>query len=97
MLQRVVHTYVWGGDRTFWFLELRQLLNVSCDELRAAICRLRPIFAEYVPDLVAVYAFIQDSMTPSKWRAIISIDLAFGYIRVRRLIETGYLPDRLAW
>ncbi|KAJ6543262.1 hypothetical protein DFH09DRAFT_1088959 [Mycena vulgaris] len=43
-------------------------------------CRLRPIFGQDLPDL-------------HRLALNISIDLAFGCIRVRKQIETGYLPE----
>jgi hypothetical protein len=98
LLQKIVHTYVWveDKDQTFWLTDLQPLLNVSWDKLRGAICRLRPIFAEYFPDLAELSAFIHNMMVnPPTWREKISMDLAVGCIRLRRKIDSGRLPGKL--
>ncbi|KAJ7804339.1 hypothetical protein B0H14DRAFT_2527353 [Mycena olivaceomarginata] len=96
MLLRIFHAYVWADKDSVYLREMRFLLNVSWDELRATLCCLRPIFPDGLPRLLTLSRFIHNSMTnPSTWRANISIDLASGYIRVRKLVEKGDLPEYL--
>jgi hypothetical protein len=98
LLSRILHAYLWAKDKVniVHLDQMRSLLNVSWDELRPAIYRLQPICGKHPPDLYKLSLFIHNSMMhPSSWRANISIDLAFGCIRVVSLIVTGDLPDDL--
>ena len=97
LLLRIFRAILWGNPEYGDLTEMRYLLNNPWDDLRAALCRVRPIFPDGLPDLVELSQFIHQSMTPpSTWRANISLDLAFGCIWVRKLIETGDLPE-LVW
>jgi hypothetical protein len=76
---------------------IRHLLNVSWDEVRAATGRLRPTIPvrrhlRDLPDLL-----ICDWMTRHQgtWRSNICSQLAWGIIRVRKLIEIGHLPEEV--
>jgi hypothetical protein len=70
---------------------IRHLLNASWDEVRVALCSLRPI----LPDQLALWAMpsllIHDWMVEHQatWRSDICTHLTRGCIRVSKLIETG--------
>jgi hypothetical protein len=94
LLLRIFHAFLWADDRDVDLREMRCILNVSWDELRTAICCLRPLFSDTLPDLCELSRFTHNSMiNPPTWRVHISMDLAFGCIRVRHLVKTGNLPE----
>jgi hypothetical protein len=96
LLLRIFHAFLWAEGSYMTLSTLRYLLNISWHELRAALCRLRPSFPDDLPYLYELSQFIHNSMThPASWKANISLDLAFGCIRVLKLIETGDLPECL--
>jgi hypothetical protein len=74
---------------------IRHLLNLSWDEVRASLCRLRSIIPEELRlgDVLAL--LIRDWMTQHKatWRSDICDQLGWGIIQVRKLMEIGHLPE----
>ncbi|KAJ6608446.1 hypothetical protein B0H10DRAFT_526134 [Mycena sp. CBHHK59/15] len=108
LLPRLFHVWmVRSGNtkiRSLVLAEICALLDVSWDELRAAICRLRPIVGEDWEKWGGLFALMRNSTVIQRksWRPTICIELARGCIRVRKLVDTGRLPeelwdDRIEW
>jgi hypothetical protein len=97
VLLKFLHAYLWAYEPKVYLTEMRHLLNVTWDELRATLCPLRPILGENRPNLLQMGRALQNSTTafPPNWRANISLELACGCLRVRKEIESGFLPEAL--
>jgi hypothetical protein len=100
LLLYIASTMLW--NEIVGFPGIRHLLDVSWDEVRAALCRLRPILHNWlqVANLCEFPALlIHDWMSNQQrgWRAKICIQLAWGCFRLRKLINTGRLPENVWW
>ncbi|KAJ7878781.1 hypothetical protein B0H14DRAFT_1628944 [Mycena olivaceomarginata] len=96
--QRTV--YVLGVDRstsgdTVRLLDIHVLLDVSWNDLRAAICSLRPIIGEDEAKILALSRFAAEHFSSPSLVATLSLDLARGYIRLQRRIASGQKPSYL--
>jgi hypothetical protein len=76
LLLRIFDISLWAN---MGLSALHHVLNVSCDELRAAICRLRPIFGEDLANIPTLSRIIPNvNIKPASWRENISTDLALS-------------------
>ncbi|KAJ6468600.1 hypothetical protein DFH09DRAFT_497207 [Mycena vulgaris] len=95
LLVSVAAAISWGCDLDF--TAIRHLLNVTWGEIRAALCRLRPFLARLDSPVTVNFAkmLIHDWLITQGGtsRASICLELAWGCIRVRKLINTGRLPS----
>ncbi|KAJ7663213.1 hypothetical protein DFH06DRAFT_1189643 [Mycena polygramma] len=89
----------WASSADENVLLIRHLLDISWDELHAAVSPLRPILdgsGLSIQTRALLDAIIQTSMIGRPYlRANICSRLAWGCIRVRKMIDTGRLPDQL--
>ncbi|KAJ7215390.1 hypothetical protein GGX14DRAFT_442873 [Mycena pura] len=101
LLLHIAGAMLWAGYINL--IALRHLLNVSWDEVLTALCRLRPIMwgAEIdIHSMGHLPAMIIREWTASHQgtvRANICSRLAHGCIRVRKLIDSGDLPELGLW
>ncbi|KAJ6558802.1 hypothetical protein DFH09DRAFT_527347 [Mycena vulgaris] len=97
LLLHIAGALLWNHDIDL--TAIHHLLDVSWVDVCAALCRLRPILRDRLSlsDLPAL--LIQDWMTTQQgtWRSNICRQLAQGCIRVRKLIDTGRLPEDGLW
>ncbi|KAJ6587260.1 hypothetical protein B0H10DRAFT_815224 [Mycena sp. CBHHK59/15] len=100
LLARILHAYMWGaidGDESgFSLFEAHVLLDVSWDDMRTAVCRLRPIIGRDWGKLSGLAAFMWSPRFArvEPWRPLVSMELAQGFIRVLRAIGTGQRPQQ---
>lgn len=100
LLCRIFQVYVMGVDRstsneTVRLLDIHVLLDVSWNDLRAAICSLRPIIGEDEAKILALSRFAAEHFSSPSLVATLSLDLARGYIRLQRHIVSGQKPSYL--
>ncbi|KAJ6525210.1 hypothetical protein B0H19DRAFT_593101 [Mycena capillaripes] len=95
LLLRILATIVLLDSSNFF--HIHHILNLSWDEVRAAMSQLQTILDGYAKGVdlrKLILMLLQDSWWDT-WRVDTSIDLSWGCIRLRRLIDAGHLPDRL--
>jgi hypothetical protein len=93
LLCRIVQAHIlrWNWD----WVDLHILLDVSWDELRAAICTLRPFTGADEKKIVALLKCMARHLLSDASSRAISLELARGSIRFLNDIRTGQQPSRL--
>jgi hypothetical protein len=76
-------------------VDLHILLDVSWDELRAAICTLRPFTRADQEKIVALLECMARHLLSDASSRAISLELARGSIQLLNDIRTGQQPPRL--
>jgi hypothetical protein len=93
LLCRIVQAYILGSH---WdWVNFHILLDVSWDELRAAICTLRPFTGADEGKLIALLKCMARHLLSDASSRAISLDLARGSIQLLNNIRTGQQPSRL--
>jgi hypothetical protein len=93
LLCRMVQAYILesGWD----WVKFHILLDVSWDELRAAICALRPFTGASEEKIIALLECMARHLLSDSSTRAISLELARGSIRFLNDIRTGQQPSRL--
>jgi hypothetical protein len=93
LLCRIVQAYILESG---WnFVDFHILLDVSWDELRAAICTLRPFTGADKGKIVTLLKCMARHLLSDSSSRAISLELARGSIRLLNDIRTGQQPSRL--
>jgi hypothetical protein len=93
LLCRIVQAYILKDD---WdWVDFHILLDISWDELRAAICTLRPFTGANPRKIVALLKCMARHLLSDASSRAISLELARGSIRLLNDIRTGQQPSRL--
>jgi hypothetical protein len=93
LLCRIVQAYILKSG---WNLvDFYTLLDVSWDELRAAICILRPFTSADSEKLVALLKCMARHLLSDASGRTISLELAHGSLRFLNNIKAGQQPSRL--
>jgi hypothetical protein len=93
LLCRIVQAYIL--ERHWDWVDFHILLDVSWDELRAAICTLRPFTGADKGKIVALLKCMARHLLSDASSRAISLELARGSIRFLNDIRTGQQPSRL--
>ncbi|KAJ7902288.1 hypothetical protein B0H13DRAFT_2275020 [Mycena leptocephala] len=93
LLCRIVQAFIL--EMNWEWVDLHILLDVSWDELRAAICTLRPFTGADKGKIVALLKFMAQQLLSDASSRAISLELAHGSIRFLNDIRTGQQPSRL--
>jgi hypothetical protein len=97
LLLRIFHAYILGEKRCCDLVGIHVLLDISWDDLRVAICGLRPIIGTDEAKIRALMRFVGEHHFSEPSIASLSSELARGSICLLKDITTGRQPERLAW
>jgi hypothetical protein len=93
VLLRIFQAYILAPsvDR-LELVTIKLLLDVSWNDLRAALCRLRPKIGEDKVKIRALAQFAAKYLSPESTISTLSLKLARGFIHLLKEIETDEKP-----
>ncbi|KAJ7874205.1 hypothetical protein B0H14DRAFT_2718556 [Mycena olivaceomarginata] len=99
LLLRIFQAHILN-DGDIGLIEIHILLDVSWNDLRAAVCSLRAL--RYPENIHFLRHFVARSLFPESSRLSTSLDLARGYIHLLKDIDIGrwpqnFWPQKIPW
>ncbi|KAJ7248363.1 hypothetical protein C8J57DRAFT_1724219 [Mycena rebaudengoi] len=94
LLARVFQAYILG-DRWKYvgLVQIHFLLDIPWDDLRTAICSLKPIVGADQVKIRALLKHVAQSLSPATSMDTLSSELARGFLRMLKSVSTGQQPE----